>query len=221
MGLGSYLDITVKEADGDRMPRSSIYNRILKRVLDFIIAIILLTVLFIPMLLIALAIRLDSPGSPLFLQRRIGLGGREFTMWKFRTMAHSSADELVYFSTVDGRKQHKVKNDPRITQLGRFLRKTSLDELPQLVNVMLGQMSLVGPRPELLPIVAQYEPWQHERHAVRPGITGWWQVSGRSELPMHENTQLDIYYVKNLSFWLDIKILFKTVRGVARGLGAF
>lgn len=193
----------------------------MKRPLDLLFAVPLLVVSVIPMCLIALAIRLDSRGNPLFLQERIGRDGKEFTIWKFRTMSHSRSDELLFFHTEDGRQQHKIKNDPRITRFGRILRKTSLDELPQLLNVVMGHMSLVGPRPELPQIVAHYEPWQHERHAVRPGITGWWQVSGRSELPMHEHTELDIYYVQRVSFWLDVRIAVKTVVGVIRGLGAF
>lgn len=142
-------------------------------------------------------------------------------MWKFRTMTQSPSDQLVFFIDEDGRRQHKIKDDPRITRLGRILRKTSLDELPQLLNVITGDMSLVGPRPELPQIVANYEPWQHDRHLVRPGITGWWQVSGRSDLPMHENTELDIFYVENISLKLDFKIVKKTVVGVIRGIGAY
>jgi lipopolysaccharide/colanic/teichoic acid biosynthesis glycosyltransferase len=114
-----------------------------------------------------------------------------------------------------------VPDDPRVTRLGRFIRRYSLDELPQLFNVLKGEMSMVGPRPELPRIVQQYEPWQYKRLAVPPGITGWWQVSGRSELPMHLNTQYDLYYISNYSFFLDLAILARTVRTVLGGRGAY
>jgi lipopolysaccharide/colanic/teichoic acid biosynthesis glycosyltransferase len=116
---------------------------------------------------------------------------------------------------------HKSKDDPRVTRIGRFLRKTSLDELPQFINVLKGEMSVVGPRPELPYLVEKYNPWQHIRFTVPPGITGWWQVSGRSDCPMHLNTEKDIFYIKNYSFWLDLKILFRTVWVVLYGNGAF
>jgi len=116
---------------------------------------------------------------------------------------------------------HKALDDPRVTPLGRYLRRASLDELPQLVNVLRGQMSLVGPRPELPWIVARYEPWQHARHVVPPGMTGWWQINGRSELPLHLNTQLDLFYIQNFSVLLDLRILARTLGVVIRGRGAF
>lgn len=200
---------------------SGFYARTAKRLLDLLLCVPLFALSVLPMLVVAIVIRLDSPGNPIFLQKRVGRRGEEFTMWKFRTMSQSPSDQLVFFVDDDGRKQHKIKNDPRVTRVGRILRKTSLDELPQLLNVIVGHMSLVGPRPELPQIVANYEPWQHARHAVRPGITGWWQVSGRSDLPMHEHTELDTYYVENLSLKLDAEIMKKTVVGVIRGIGAY
>ena len=115
----------------------------------------------------------------------------------------------------------KRPGDPRITPLGAFLRRFSLDELPQLINVLRGDMSLVGPRPELPQLVATYEPWQHVRHVVPPGMTGWWQINGRSEVPMHLNTQLDLYYIQHYSVLLDLKILARTASVVIRGRGAF
>lgn len=192
-----------------------------KRAIDLALSASFLILLLVPLLLISLIIRIDSPGNPLFLQERVGLCGRHFTMWKFRTMTVRSSNELELLRDQDGVYRHKIRNDPRVTRVGRILRKTSLDELPQLLNVLVGQMSLVGPRPELPQIVEQYESWQHARHLVRPGITGWWQVSGRSDLPMHEHTELDIYYVDNISAKLDLAIVRKTVIGVFRGIGAF
>lgn len=199
----------------------SVYLLFVKRAIDLFFSSLLLVIMAAPMVLIGMMISLDSPGSPLFFQRRVGKNGKQFTMWKFRTMHQSSVDELIMLVDKDGKQSHKIKNDPRVTRLGKLLRKTSIDELPQLVNVLLGHMSLVGPRPELPQIVAHYEPWQHRRHHVLPGITGWWQVSGRSDLPMHEHTELDIFYVDSQSFWLDMKIIAKTITSVTRGSGAY
>jgi lipopolysaccharide/colanic/teichoic acid biosynthesis glycosyltransferase len=121
----------------------------------------------------------------------------------------------------NGNTIHKTRNDPRVTRVGRIVRKTSLDELPQLINILRGEMSLVGPRPELPFLVERYEPWQRKRFAVPQGITGWWQVNGRSDKPMHLHTEEDLYYVQNYSLLLDIQILFKTILVVLRGKGAF
>ena len=197
------------------------YSEVWKRRIDLIASIPLAILMLLPMIVIAILIRLDSPGNPLFLQKRVGKDGYEFTMWKFRTMVANENTKLEMIRDHDGIYRHKVRNDPRVTPFGRFLRKSSLDELPQLFNVALGHMSLVGPRPELPQIVNSYEPWQHQRHSVRPGITGWWQVSRRSDVPMHELTELDIYYVEHLSPKLDLEIMVKTVVGVVRGVGAY
>ncbi|MGQ9668503.1 MAG: sugar transferase, partial [Anaerolineae bacterium] len=149
--------------------------------------------------------------------------GRPFLMYKFRTMVDGAEHQLseVIQYTEDGKPIHKLPDDPRITRLGRFLRRSSLDELPQFFNVLKGEMSLVGPRPELPFIVEQYEPWQRRRLAVPPGITGWWQISGRADRPMHLHTEDDLYYIKNYSLWLDLHILIKTIGAVIRGRGAY
>jgi lipopolysaccharide/colanic/teichoic acid biosynthesis glycosyltransferase len=165
------------------------------------------------LLLIAALVRLTSPGPALFRQERVGENGRLFTIYKFRSMVEDAGDRLPAV--------HKDEADPRITLLGRFLRRTSLDELPQLVNVIKGDMSLVGPRPELPALVDRYEPWQRQRFAVPQGITGWWQVSGRSARPMHLHTADDVYYVKNYSLGLDLQILLRTISVVLRGRGAY
>ena len=198
-----------------------LYALLLKRWIDAALATVALVVLGPLLLLIALAVRVDSPGPALFRQGRIGRGGTRFVVYKFRTMVVDPGVGLVFLRADDGSMRHKVKNDPRITRVGKFLRRTSLDELPQLINVVRGEMSLVGPRPELPELVQRYEPWQHRRHLVRPGLTGWWQVSGRSDKPMHEHTELDLYYVANLSFRLDLKVVLRTVRVVLFGSGAF
>ena len=197
-----------------------LYASFLKRTLDIVVAsaaLLLIAPLFI---FVAIAIRMDSTGPALYRQQRVGQHGRIFTIYKFRTMVNDPKHGLRMMRAPDGTLRHKIRNDPRITRVGGWLRRTSVDELPQLINILLGHMSLIGPRPELVEIVHNYEPWQHRRHDVRPGLTGWWQVSGRGTRPMHENTQLDIYYVENLSPGLDLKILFRTVVVVVKGLGA-
>ena len=197
--------------------------RIVKRIFDIIMTTLLFILLAPLMLLISIAIRLDSTGSPFFRQRRVGENGRLFDMLKFRTMtldAEEHRDEVVV-ETEEGEVLHKKKDDPRVTSVGRILRRMSLDELPQLINVFRGEMSLVGPRPEMPWLVDRYKSWQRKRFAVPQGITGWWQINGRSEKPMHLNPEDDLYYVYNYSLWLDIKILLRTPIAVIRGKGAF
>ena len=206
---------------GLREPAVQGMNWAIKRVFDLGGSLMALLLLSPIMFLIGLLIRLDSPGPTLFRQKRVGENGRVFTIFKFRTMVMGSDNLPKAVPDKEGRTVFKVPDDPRVTRLGRLLRKTSLDELPNLLNVIKGEMSLVGPRPELLPIANSYEPWQRSRLAVLPGMTGWWQVSGRSDRPLHLNTEYDLYYVRNYSLWLDIKILFKTVGAVLQGKGAY
>lgn len=197
-----------------------LYGLVLKRWFDITFAAVA-TILLLPLFfLIVLMIRLDSPGPAIFRQTRVGRGGRSFVVFKFRTMRVADA-EIRFFEGPDGQLRHKIRRDPRVTRLGRLLRRTSLDELPQLFNVLRGDMSLIGPRPELPGIVEHYQSWQHRRHLVRPGLTGWWQVQGRSDRPMHEHTELDLYYVENLSPGLDLQIVRRTIRVVLSGFGAF
>lgn len=194
-----------------------------KRAFDFLLTGILLVPLLPVMGLIAAAIKLTSPGPALIHQERAGENGRPFRMLKFRTMvrdAESRLDEVVSGGP-NGEVVHKHKDDPRVTPFGRFLRRFSLDELPQLFNVLKGEMSLVGPRPELPWLVDQYDSWQRKRFAVPQGITGWWQTNGRSDKPMHLNTEFDLYYVYNYSLLLDVMILLRTPWVVLRGMGAF
>ena len=184
--------------------------------------IIILAPLFI---IIAIAIKLSSPGSVFFRQERIGLHGRVFQMWKFRTMIPNAAAMQAQLEaqnqTSDGI-MFKIKRDPRIIPFGYFLRQTSLDELPQLFNVLLGQMSLVGPRPLPVRDVARMDSWHHIRHQVLPGITGLWQVSGRSDIEDFDHAaRLDLYYIDNWSLNLDIDILIETVRIVLFSQGAY
>ncbi len=173
--------------------------------------------------LIALAIRLDSPGPIIFRQERVGKGGRRFYIYKFRSMregAEQEKEKLKALNEADG-PLFKIRNDPRLTRVGAILRRTSLDELPQLFNVFRGEMSLVGPRPPTPDEVEQYLPWHLQRLAVPPGMTGLWQVSGRSELTFDEMVLLDIYYIEHWSPWLDFAILLRTIPKVILGEGAY
>ena len=207
-----------------REPALNEVQRFAKRIVDIIVGFLLLLLSSPLMFLVALAIKVDSPnGSVLFRQERVGENGRIFGMFKFRSMVPNAEELQAKINQRDenGNLVFKFKNDPRITNVGRSIRRTSLDELPQLFNVLLGDMSLVGPRPEMPWLVEQYEPWQLKRFAVPQGITGWWQVNGRSDKPMHLNTEDDIYYVQNYSLWMDIYILMKTPWVVLRGKGAY
>lgn len=198
-------------------------QRMLKRTFDFVASLLLLCLLSPIFFIIAILIKLESPGPIFFLQERIGQHGQRFKMIKFRSMyedAEKRWKEVAHRDS-EGRLIHKTINDPRITRVGQKLRRTSLDELPQLINVLKGEMSLVGPRPEMPYIVEEYEAWQWQRFRVPPGITGWWQVNGRSDRPMHLNTDDDLYYIQNYSFWLDLRILLRTVVVVLRGHGAY
>jgi lipopolysaccharide/colanic/teichoic acid biosynthesis glycosyltransferase len=175
------------------------------------------------LLLIALAIRLDSPGPILYRRRVMGVKGREFDAFKFRTMA-INGDEILSQNPhliEELSKNHKLKDDPRVTRLGRFLRRFSLDELPQLINVLKSDMALVGPRMISPEEMENYNHWGINLLTVRPGITGLWQVSGRSDISYQERINLDMYYIRNWSIWLDLQLLFRTIPVVLKGKGAY
>jgi lipopolysaccharide/colanic/teichoic acid biosynthesis glycosyltransferase len=195
---------------------------IAKRLLD-IVASAALLLLSLPVLLLAmLAIRIDSPGAVLFSQLRCGRDARRFRLWKLRTMtadAESRKPGLLHLNEMDG-PLFKMRCDPRVTRVGRVLRRWSLDELPQLWNVLRGEMSLVGPRPPLPQEVIHYTPRERRRLSVTPGITGAWQVSGRSELDYEEWVRLDLDYVERASLSLDLRILARTLPAVLGGRGA-
>jgi len=188
----------------------------LKRMLDVSGGLVGLLLAAPIMIVAALAIRLDSPGPILFTQIRAGRNGRTFTMYKFRSMvpnAEAKRSELMQFNEMGG-PVFKMKQDPRITRVGRLIRKTSIDELPQFFNILLGDMSLVGPRPPLPSEVQAYEPWQRRRLSVKPGLTGLWQVSGRNQVDFEEWMQLDLEYIDTWSLWLDLKIILRTIPAV-------
>jgi lipopolysaccharide/colanic/teichoic acid biosynthesis glycosyltransferase/ADP-glucose pyrophosphorylase len=195
----------------------------LKRMIDLFGGLVILFALAPVMAVIAFAIKRDSEGPCMFRQARCGKDGRDFVMYKFRTMVKDAAamqQKYVKEKDVDG-PVFKLLNDPRITRMGRFLRKTSLDELPQIFNVIKGEMSLVGPRPLVMDEMRFSPSWRSIRLKVKPGITGLWQVEGRSEAPFHDWIRYDVYYVKNQSLLLDIKILLKTVKVVFSKVGAY
>ncbi|MBV1849182.1 sugar transferase [Catellatospora tritici] len=219
---------TIRPVDGLPMlhvehPRLSGGSRVVKELMDRTGAALLL-VAFAPLLLVtAMALRMDSPGPALFRQVRVGRDGREFVIFKFRTMytdAEARLAELRHLNEHDG-VLFKIRDDPRVTAMGKWMRRYSLDELPQLINVLLGQMSLVGPRPPLPVEVAAYADDVRRRLAVKPGMTGLWQVSGRSDLPWEEAVRLDLRYVENWSMSMDLLILLRTLTAVVRSSGAY
>jgi len=182
---------------------SSKIQLILKRLIDILLSLIGLVLLTVPFAIIALAIKLDSKGPVFFRQERVGKDGRSFKVWKFRTMVVGAVQQGLGYNV--------AKNDSRITRIGSVLRNWGLDELPQLINVFVGNMSLVGPRPTLRYQVEHYDDFQRRRLQVKPGITSLAVVSGRNALSWKERIELDVWYVEHWSLWLDIKILFKTL----------
>jgi exopolysaccharide biosynthesis polyprenyl glycosylphosphotransferase len=215
--LGNMPLVTLKE------PVLNPLQRIVKRLFDLVIGVISLLLALPLMAIIAIGIKFDSPGPILFTQERVGENGRIFKMYKFRTMVYNPDPAATQPMTrvIDGQPLHKFYDDPRVTRFGRVLRGLSVDELPQFINVLKGEMSLVGPRPELPYLVDKYQPWQYKRFEVPQGLTGWWQVNGRAEKPMHLNTQDDLYYIKNYSLWLDIQILWLTIGAVIKRRGSY
>jgi exopolysaccharide biosynthesis polyprenyl glycosylphosphotransferase len=195
-----------------------------KRAIDALCATVMLVAWVVPMAIIAVAIKVTSEGPILFRQTRVGKDGKQFTLVKFRCMvdgADEMREELLAASDGQDPRLFKMQNDPRLTTVGAILRRYSLDELPQFWHVLLGQMSLVGPRPQMPEEVANYEDWHYQRLAVTPGLTGLWQVNGRSNLSFDEMVRIDLYYAEHWSPWLDIKIVLRTVPAVITGRGAY
>lgn len=202
-------------------------QRVLKRIFDFIVTLVGLIVISPIMIIIALLIRLSSPGPVVFAHRRVGQGGKEFPCYKFRSMIPNAQEVLEQYlaenpeAREEWERDFKLKNDPRITKIGAFLRKTSLDELPQLFNVLKGEMSLVGPRPIIRDEIIKYGEYIEDFYLVPPGVTGVWQVSGRSDTTYEERVLMDSWYVHNWSVWIDIVYLVKTVVVVLKRKGAY
>lgn len=202
------------------------YKKLLKEAEDRVLGTLLFLIALPAILVTAVAIKLDSPGPVFFRHKRVGKDGKCFNCLKFRSMYDGAHELQVHM--VNGKKDNefgwlcwKEKEDPRVTRVGRFIRRYSIDELPQLFNVLAGQMSLVGPRPHIKEEVRQYKDWHRQRLNVKPGITGLWQVSGRSDLPFDEMIKLDLYYIETWSLWQDIKIILRTFKAVISGNGAY
>ncbi len=205
----------------------------LKRIFDVVVSSIMLLLVGPLMIIIALLVKRSSAGPVFFVQERLGRDGTPFNFYKFRSMKHNSDDTIhrqfaAMFINGDndtdddtGEQVFKMTRDPRITQIGAFLRKTSLDELPQLFNILSGEMSLVGPRPPIAYEIENYQPWHMERLKAVPGLTGLWQVSGRSSVSFDEMVRLDISYINNWSLWEDMVIILKTIPVVLRGTGGY
>lgn len=192
--------------------QKNILYEVSKRTLDFMGSFLGLVILSPILLIVAILIKLESKGPAIFSQSRIGLNGKEFKMYKFRSMVQNAEElkeKLAKENEMSG-PMFKMKNDPRVTKVGKFIRKTSIDELPQLFNILKGDMTLVGPRPSLPREVEKFESWMLKRLEVKPGLTCYWQVSGRNNIDFYDWMKLDLKYVDDMSFWLDIKLIFKT-----------
>ncbi|MCD9023680.1 sugar transferase [Cohnella silvisoli] len=209
---------------GSEVRRMGVHQELPKRMLDIILASIGIIVFSPVYLLVALAIKWDDPKGKIFFQQtRVGRNGKPFQMYKFRSMvsnANQILDELLHLNEINGA-MFKMKNDPRITRVGRFIRRTSLDELPQFINVLKGNMSMVGPRPPLPQEVENYSAYDRQRLQVVPGCTGLWQVSGRSAIDFKAMVELDLKYMKERSIWFDIKLIFLTIIVMIRSKDAY
>ena len=228
----SYLDTELDLSEQqfrlyDNSPASTVMYKVVKRAFDICAALLISPFALVLGLVIALGIAIDSPGPVFFSQSRIRCKGKYFDMWKFRTMCCNAADILEeHFDRYPEDREeweltHKLRYDPRVSRFGAFLRRTSLDELPQIWNVLIGEMSLVGPRPIVYEEVDKYAEDFAYYASVKPGITGLWQTSGRSTLSYAERVALDRFYVENWSFWFELKILFRTIRTVLSTDGAY
>lgn len=221
---GTQTSVKTYWFDRDKILRDKKYYWMGRRAQDIFFSLLALIVLAVPMALVALIIWIDSPGaSPIFSQDRVGRDGKIFKFYKFRSMvpnAEAKLKEVLDQNEMDG-PVFKMKNDPRITRVGHFIRKTSIDELPQLINILKGDMSIVGPRPALPREVAQYTDYERQRLYVTPGLTCYWQVQpNRNELTFDEWMELDLKYIQDRNFWLDWKLIFQTIWAVLRMYGA-
>ena len=227
-----YLNTTLDESAhhwdlGDNSPARTFSYMVMKRAFDIVVVLLIAPLVVIVGAVIAVCIVVDSPGSVFFSHRRVKCGGKHFRMWKFRTMCRDASHILEQHLErhPEDRKEwllhHKLRVDPRVSAFGSFLRRSSLDELPQIWNVLIGTMSLVGPRPIVSAEIEKYGPDFVYYTAVKPGITGLWQASGRSTLTYAERVELDRFYVENWSLWLELKILVRTIRSVVSSEGAY
>ena len=197
--------------------------RIIKRILSILFSVIIIIVLSPLFIIISLAVKISSKGSVFFIHERIGFQGKKFKLIKFRTMVDNAEDMIASFNPEQKKEweeNFKLKDDPRITKIGKFLRKTSLDELPQLINILKGDMSFVGPRPIVEDELSWYGDNKEKLLSVKPGLTGWWAVNGRSDVPYPERCDFELYYVDRVSFGFDLLILVKTLGAIVRKDGA-
>jgi lipopolysaccharide/colanic/teichoic acid biosynthesis glycosyltransferase len=226
---------SLSEFAGLRIKRRSLFEKLVKRSIDIAVSLLVLVLGFPFLIAIALLIKITSKGPVFFAQKRIGENGRAFTLYKFRTMREGIDDSVhreftenfikgrVVHSSLDesGSNVYKLTNDTRVTGVGGFLRKVSLDELPQFINILKGEMTIVGPRPPLCYEYECYEDWHKLRVSVKPGLTGLWQVSGRSSVPFNEMVKLDLYYIENWTILMDLKIMLKTLPVMLAGTGGY
>lgn len=222
--LGAKRTVELLAEIGWAPPERSPAQRVIKRAIDVVLSLMVLVILAPVFALIAIVIKLSDFGPVLYAQTRVGEGGRHFRFFKFRTMVRNADDlkeSLIDRNHFQGDITFKLTHDPRVTRVGRFLRRTSLDELPQLWHVLTGEMTLVGPRPAVPSEVAEYSPYELRRVTVRPGLTCYWQVSGRSDLPFERQVELDLQYIENQSLWLDLLLLVRTIPALVLMRGAY
>lgn len=214
-------DVVVKEID--KINDKNVVYKIVKRVFDIVFSLIGLILLSPVFFIIAVIIKMDSKGPVFFVHSRIGEKGKPIGIYKFRTMVNNAEDLIKSFTPEqkeEYERSYKLENDPRITKIGNFLRKTSLDELPQILNILKGELSIIGPRPIVQAELDKYEDNKDKFLSVRPGLTGYWAANGRSDTTYEERMKMELYYVDNMSFKLDVKIFFKTIFAVLKKEGA-
>ncbi len=203
-----------------------IYNNtylITKRILDIVLSSIAIVILIPFFLIIAIIIKLDSKGKVFFVHKRIGKDGKEINIYKFRTMVENAEDLIKDFTEeqkIEFEENYKLKKDPRVTRVGKFLRKTYLDELPQIFNILKGELTIIGPRPVVKKELEKYEENKEKLLSVKPGLIGYWQVNRKADTTYEERIKMELYYVDNMNLWLDIKIFFKAIFVVFKGEGA-
>lgn len=216
-------DVQTTEEKEDTSKRNRRAYFVAKRVLDVVLASVGLVISLIPMACIAFMVRLESPGPAIYIHNRIGKNGKPIGLLKFRSMLLNAEDMIESFTPeqrAEWEANFKLENDPRITRIGKFLRRSSLDELPQLVNIIRGDLSIVGPRPVVSKELERYGTNKDKFLSVIPGLTGYWQAYARSDCSYEQRMEMELYYVDNASFWWDVKIMFATVGTVLRGKGA-
>ena len=221
--VGTQEDIISKCNNTTVNGRKKVFYRTAKRVLDIIVALAGLAVTFLPMILIVVLIRLESPGPAIFIHHRVGKNGKPLPLLKFRSMfinAESMIESFTPEQKAEWEENFKLDNDPRITRIGRFLRKSSLDELPQLVNVLKGELSIVGPRPVVPEELERYGENKAKFLSITPGLTGYWQAYARSTCTYEQRMKMELFYVENANLWWDIKIMFATFSAVLKCHGA-